>query len=281
MRKALAVLVAFLMLFGVAGASHAAEAAEVAFWESVRDSKDPAELRAYLERYPNGTFTFLAQRRLAALESGSRPAAPAAPATPAPPPVAWTIPSPGDSWTYALREPKRTAGFKTGSNERTLVVTVAAASASEVVDQMTVDGAMPAQQAQHVRGPHLIVQGASVFSPYLQLLGNVPAAGSIGRVQIADPICNTGRYVCEASAKVVGKEIVRVRAGTFAASKIVVEHSGAAAFVGAAAARGGRTLTIWYAPEAKRAVKYASRNTFGVSPAIEDFELELVSYKVN
>jgi hypothetical protein len=140
---------------------------------------------------------------------------------------------------------------------------------------MTVDGAMPAQQVQHVRGPHLIVQGASVFSPYLQLVGNV------GRVQIADPICNTGRYVCEASAKVVGKEIVRVRAGTFAATKIIVEQSWAAAFVGAAAARGGRTLTIWYAPEAKRAVKYASRNTFGVSPAIEDFELELVSYKVN
>ena len=267
-----------LSLAAATAVAQTSDPAEIAFWESVRDSKDPAELRAYLQRYPNGTFAFLAQRRLANLESGARPVAPAAaaPATPAEPPVAWTIPSAGDTWTYSLREPKR----RVGPSDHTLVVTVASASAGEVTDQATIDGATPAQQAQHVRGAHLIAQGASVFSPYLQLLGNVPAVGSVGRVRIVDPICNSGRYVCDASARVVGKEIVRVPAGSFAASKIVVQQSWAAAFAGAGAARGGRTLTIWYSPEAKRAVKYASRTTFG-SPAIEDFEIELVSYKVN
>jgi len=44
---------------------------------------------------------------------------------------------------------------------------------------------------------------------------------------------------------------------------------------------GGRILTIWYAPEIKRAVKYSSRITVGDIPPIDgDFDLELVSYQL-
>ena len=39
-------------------------ALELAFWESVKDGS-PAELEAYLERYPNGTFASLARTRIA------------------------------------------------------------------------------------------------------------------------------------------------------------------------------------------------------------------------
>ena len=39
-------------------------ATERGFWESVKNSTDPEEFRAYLERYPNGTFVPLAQNRL-------------------------------------------------------------------------------------------------------------------------------------------------------------------------------------------------------------------------
>lgn len=39
---------------------------EIAFWESVRASNDPADLHAYLEQYPNGKFAALARNRLAA-----------------------------------------------------------------------------------------------------------------------------------------------------------------------------------------------------------------------
>ena len=42
---------------------------ETVYWESVRGSDDPAELRAYLERYPGGAFTELAGLRIEALES--------------------------------------------------------------------------------------------------------------------------------------------------------------------------------------------------------------------
>ncbi len=44
--------------------------AEITYWESVRDSKTPAELEAYLEAYPNGAFAPLARIRLKALKSG-------------------------------------------------------------------------------------------------------------------------------------------------------------------------------------------------------------------
>jgi uncharacterized caspase-like protein len=35
------------------------------FWESVKDSKNPAELKAYLERYPEGAYASIAKARLA------------------------------------------------------------------------------------------------------------------------------------------------------------------------------------------------------------------------
>ncbi|WSG77376.1 hypothetical protein U8P80_30900 (plasmid) [Rhizobium beringeri] len=37
---------------------------EVAFWESVQQSDDPAEYALYLERFPNGQFVELAAARL-------------------------------------------------------------------------------------------------------------------------------------------------------------------------------------------------------------------------
>ncbi len=39
---------------------------ELAFWESVKDSHDPADFQAYLDQYPAGTFAALARNRLAA-----------------------------------------------------------------------------------------------------------------------------------------------------------------------------------------------------------------------
>src|SRR5829696_5844485 len=41
-----------------------ANATELAFWQSVQASDDPAEYRAYLARFPDGTFTALAHARL-------------------------------------------------------------------------------------------------------------------------------------------------------------------------------------------------------------------------
>jgi hypothetical protein len=43
---------------------------ELAFWESVKSSNQPAELQAYLSQYPEGVFASLAQVRMAQLKAG-------------------------------------------------------------------------------------------------------------------------------------------------------------------------------------------------------------------
>ncbi len=46
--------------------------AEVEFWRSIKDTRKPEELTAYLSTYPNGQFRSLAQTRLSALEAGEK-----------------------------------------------------------------------------------------------------------------------------------------------------------------------------------------------------------------
>ncbi len=53
-----------------------AVAIELAFWDSVKDSASEAELRAYLDRYPSGSFVALARARLQALAEHDPPAEP-------------------------------------------------------------------------------------------------------------------------------------------------------------------------------------------------------------
>ncbi len=53
-----------------------AEQAELAFWNAVKDSKQPAVIRSYLEAYPNGAFVVLAKAIVDQLEN-ARPPRPA------------------------------------------------------------------------------------------------------------------------------------------------------------------------------------------------------------
>ena len=48
------------------------------YWDSVKDSPDPADLEAYLERYPSGTYETLARNRLKRLQDKSTDAEPSA-----------------------------------------------------------------------------------------------------------------------------------------------------------------------------------------------------------
>jgi len=53
---------------GMAGVrTNAGTEVELLFWETVRNSRDPADFRAYLTRYPDGVFASLAQNRLTQL----------------------------------------------------------------------------------------------------------------------------------------------------------------------------------------------------------------------
>jgi formylglycine-generating enzyme required for sulfatase activity len=57
---------------------------DLAFWETVKDSKDPAEFQAYLAAYPNGRFARLAEMRIKALKDQATPLPETEPVAPAP-----------------------------------------------------------------------------------------------------------------------------------------------------------------------------------------------------
>jgi formylglycine-generating enzyme required for sulfatase activity len=48
--------------------SDSATGAEMIFWNSIKDSKNPGDFRGYLKKYPNGEFADLAKNRLHSLE---------------------------------------------------------------------------------------------------------------------------------------------------------------------------------------------------------------------
>ena len=79
------------------------------FWVSVRDSSRPEDIRAYLDKYPNGNFASLAKNRLDALVRPTRVAA----AEPKPSPV------PAESRPAAASTPPLPGGGTTASSSRT------------------------------------------------------------------------------------------------------------------------------------------------------------------
>lgn len=76
--------VAFLVVTNPAASAQPSDAADISFWQSVENAKDPAELEAYLKAFPNGKFAPLARIRLNRLKSGAAPP----PAQPSPAPAA-------------------------------------------------------------------------------------------------------------------------------------------------------------------------------------------------
>ena len=54
------------------GSSRVAAQSELLFWESVKDSEDPADIRVYLDHYPGGTYEALARNRLKRLDATAK-----------------------------------------------------------------------------------------------------------------------------------------------------------------------------------------------------------------
>lgn len=269
-------LVALLLAFGQAHAQSAASNEEISFWETVRDSKNPAELQAYLDQYPNGRFAVLAKARLAALTQK--------------PPVVLRqmtsetrMPHVGDTWTYRLSYPRLRGQW--GQAERasaTHIVKVGSVGDGRIVDLISVDGGAPSETT-HTSEAYLAPQGVSIFSPYLVAFRD--ASGSLGDIAIRDTPCQA-QYGCRATGRVASSEKVSVPAGSFVAIKVQLTENwwpvrASGNYNQLSQMNGGRTMTVWYVPELKRAVKYSSRITVGDIPAVEPtFDLELVSYQV-
>ena len=83
------------------------DAAEITFWQSVENSKNPSEFEAYLIAYPNGKFAPLARIRMESSKSATAPPPAAAAKTPAPAVAA----APAAADPNAVHECDRLAGF--------------------------------------------------------------------------------------------------------------------------------------------------------------------------
>jgi hypothetical protein len=80
--RAAVVAGALAMMLGVAHADDI-DPAELAFWQSIQNSTNPAEYEAYLQAYPHGHFVLIARIRAA----GARPAGAPPAAAPGMPPL--------------------------------------------------------------------------------------------------------------------------------------------------------------------------------------------------
>jgi hypothetical protein len=165
-------------------------------------------------------------------------------------------PAAGDMWTYRLTEPR------SGSTSHRVVLDSRSAQSIE----------------QRGAGSYFVREGdVELFSPHLIAFDSRLSGLPTVKIDADVPSCE--RWMCMQKARVVGREPVRVPAGEFDTVKVEVEQSWTARSVNAYP-NGGRTLTVWYSPQAKRAVKFSSRGTRGAHFKTE-FDLELEDYRLN
>jgi len=221
---------------------------------------------------------------MARAEAAKRPAAPAKapvartrPATPAQPAAVASSragganPEVGDTWTYRYSDTFGKGG--------TYTVRVSAASGQEISDEMQMGRGRHAA----VFYPGLALTDRKVdnlslreISPYLQSLGPIEQAAS-GRISIfssAEPF----------TTHLAGTETVQVPAGSFQATKMVIEGIqpiSAPQFSGIVMRR--HTITVWYAPAAKRFVKaiFDASAGGGMSHEIETVELTETNFAMD
>jgi uncharacterized caspase-like protein len=184
------------------------------------------------------------------------------------------LPTIGDTWTYRLTEPSRTQGTR----QRAYTATIVAATHTAILENYTVGDGAPGEWA-HQPGGYLVGLVVPQFSPYMAAFQDLsPGARLKDVTTVGLNGCNVGRIACSADGKVVLKETVTVAAGTFDAIKVSVEQVWLPRQTGSGTAPGGRTITLWYAPQVKRVVKASSRVIGYYSGA--EYDLELVSYQV-
>jgi len=282
---------------------------ELLFWDSIKNSSNPEDYKAYLAQWPKGTFAALAHARVSPPEQAAAPVEPppqppqlAPPAPAGPPPAAGSLerdplsdpddvledpnlqatlaaaapvqigaqgpldprfPKVGDRWEYAYTD-------YTTRERRDMRIEVLGVSKDGILETDTLASRVHSMQADLE-----IAFPVWQFSPYL-LSFSEPRPGT----GWSDLTARNDRYClhvpsCSYDAKVTGRETVTTAAGRFDALKVEVELT--ATFSGFYVRR---RATFWYSEAAKRVVKSSLRTLSGNVNA-PDYDLELVSYKLN
>jgi hypothetical protein len=288
---------------------------ELAFWNSIKDSTDPADFDAYLKRYPSGSFAGLARNRVAAATQ-SPPAVKIPPAVESPSPAqsapaaepvrpaqvstpetgrtnialrtpdAATIraarhaPNIGDRWTYQFIDERHNVTQATITHE------IIAIDADAVTEKLAVVG-KPSQESQQASalGPRVLerdLAGFTVteFAPFLAARAELQVGKTWADIPGLTHMSEFDRW--QVQAKVVGREKVRVPAGEFDAYKVELEASrphSVSPFDTLYVSR--ISLIAWYSVATGRVVKTA-RKTFNLRNSVLDEDrYELVKFKLD
>jgi uncharacterized caspase-like protein len=228
-------------------------AAETALWSSAQSSTRADEFRAYLRQYPNGRFADAARARIAALS---------APLASAGATRADLMPRVGDTWRYRVTDQHR-------FGDVFITARVDAVSADGVAETWTttVDAKVRVTRVPLKPAFNPLPDWDAAppeFAPYLQAAELPPGvSAAIGAQRGA---VEAVTVTLQPSWK--GEEDVVVGAGRFRAQKLVLS--------GKASGRGGPVsaqYTVWYAPAAKRIIKYEVLGQAGRNRQSTTFEL--------
>lgn len=233
-------------------------AVESALWDAVKGSDMPIEVRAYLNRYPNGQYAAAARERLARLQPAVAVAVPASPARPATP-IAAVAPaaarfSAGDYWNYTSEN--MLTGTRSNYSRKV-------SSISANGDNMLNDGSQLMSQAGHTRyirnaeRERFYSDGYKVVPSQLRA-GFKEAVNYSIRSKYKDGSEKT--FNGSGTLEVIGREKVTTPAGQFMAWRIHRLIRGAdTRGADAPSADLAGDLTVWYVPEINSVV--ATENT--------------------
>jgi TPR repeat protein len=249
-----------------------AQAAEIAFWQSVRDSGNPCELEAYLAAYPRGVFAPLASIRLRALRNAGarKKALPAQPRAASPRPPA-TAKAP----TYRFGEPGW-IGVNVSNASLTGEARLVAGQAFGVKINSTTSHGTAAHGGLHINDIVIAIAGkaqSSVDSLVKDVGARTPGSSAKFTILRDDELIDMtimigGRFTDNLAAAEAGDPTAQVMIGWSYAQGSVVEKDEAKArqWYAKAAGRGNRDADnnlgniYWYgrgvAEDKKRAVDH-------------------------
>ncbi len=193
------------------------DAFELAYWDSIKTSTNPADFKAYLEQFPKGRFAGLARNRLGTTETQVAAARSTTLGTTS---ALRDLPKIGDTWTYNI--------FDRGSKTDTLTASITGVSAEGRVTEKLTRGKYPNFSASRTFEPEFNPRAfqetktpgdffLTEFSPYVP-----PDPTLLGKewddLKIA--LNYRGPQNLGMKLNVVGVERIRVPAGEFLAVKV-------------------------------------------------------------